>query len=49
MKHRPESCLVRAQCNDDSDKRSSHIAKLDEVAVIVTQKAVNMHEDVCSL
>ena len=44
-----KSCLVRTQCNSDSDKRNSHSTKLDKVAVIVTQKAVYMREDACSL
>lgn len=40
---------VRMQCNSDSDKRNSHIAKPDNVAGIITQKAVDIHEDACSL
>ena len=40
---------METQCNGDSDKRHSHIAKLDKVAAITNQKAVYMHEDACSL
>jgi hypothetical protein len=40
---------VSTQCNDDSDKRNTHIAKPDKVAGIITQKAVDTHEDACSL
>ena len=47
--HSAESCLVRTQRNSDSDKRNSHITKLDKVAAIITQKAVYMREDACSL